>query len=626
MSEEDESKADAPVGVPCVAIHGPLRRPCIRGVLGVRPGRDAQLVARRPLAPRCGRHARGCGLRGAAHGHPAALLPCCGGRRAPVISRAPPLSADPACLFVSLLPLLRRRELTTKEKIFETFDEPMSSPLAIFIMLFLNTLILISTFCFITETMPAYRTVTASTWNGLETFCIIGFSIDFVARMLTTPDCKGFWTEFMNMVDFVAIMPFYIEMVMKQVMDDAPIPQYLRVIRVVRLARVLRIIKMTKAGKMAGVIVEIAAQAVSSLVVPAYFIYTIMLVFATGMYYAEKGDEVSCLAMDNPDVWMTKSARLHPKWGSAFIEEAGVDGTDHDQDGVIDKNADYDIDGEVTVEEAVRWVRLQYPDDDYTFKFCKEALRGGGDYGEPYEVEEDISTMTSYYMGADRLRPTAESLFGKVFGKDADDQDLSGLPEELTLGSAAYQVGKTAIGEGMNATYRCDTSISTCCYCMRTGAYVDGVMFDNVPDGYWWAVVTMTTVGYGDKYPVTWAGRSIGMITMCVATLCLAMPLTIVGTSFNTEWEDLEHKKTEIEEENNKEQRMRVHVKLEKEARSYETLLKQFAEEYKAAGSNAEKLAVVQDEKFKGVAEGLDSVQTHLADTFELFDIGLQDM
>ena len=74
MSEEDESKADAPVGVPCVAIHGPLRRPCVRGVLGVRPGRDAQLVARRPLAPRCGRHARGCGLRGAAHGHPAALL------------------------------------------------------------------------------------------------------------------------------------------------------------------------------------------------------------------------------------------------------------------------------------------------------------------------------------------------------------------------------------------------------------------------------------------------------------------------------------------------------------------------------------------------------------------------
>ena len=90
--------------------------------------------------------------------------------------------------------------------------------------------------------------------------------------------------------------------------------------------------------------------------VPAYFIYTIILVFATGIYYAEKGDEVSCLAMENPDVWMTKSARLHPKWSSAFITEPGDQGADHNLDGVNDMNADYDIDGQVTTAEAVRWV------------------------------------------------------------------------------------------------------------------------------------------------------------------------------------------------------------------------------------------------------------------------------
>ena len=50
-------------------------------------------------------------------------------------------------------------------------------------------------------------------------------------------------------------------------------------------------------------------------------------------------------------------------------------------------------------------------------------------------------------------------------------------------------------------------------------------------ESFWWAFVTMTTVGYGDYYPVTEAGRFIGMVTMAVGVAILG-----VLTSFLASW------------------------------------------------------------------------------------------
>ena len=45
---------------------------------------------------------------------------------------------------------------------------------------------------------------------------------------------------------------------------------------------------------------------------------------------------------------------------------------------------------------------------------------------------------------------------------------------------------------------------------------VDGSNIKTGGDAFWWAFVTITTVGYGDQFPVTPTGRFVGMVTMAV--------------------------------------------------------------------------------------------------------------
>ncbi|KAJ8906300.1 hypothetical protein NDN08_002793 [Rhodosorus marinus] len=62
-------------------------------------------------------------------------------------------------------------------------------------------------------------------------------------------------------------------------------------------------------------------------------------------------------------------------------------------------------------------------------------------------------------------------------------------------------------------------------------------LYQNIPVSMWWAIVTVTTVGYGDMFPVTWAGRLVAVATMVAAIVVLAFPVTILGSAFNDSYD-----------------------------------------------------------------------------------------
>jgi len=67
--------------------------------------------------------------------------------------------------------------------------------------------------------------------------------------------------------------------------------------------------------------------------------------------------------------------------------------------------------------------------------------------------------------------------------------------------------------------------------------------FESIPQAMWWCVVTFTTVGYGDKFPVTAVGQYINTFAMFLGVFFLAMPVAIIGDSFEAAWERVQFKR-----------------------------------------------------------------------------------
>lgn len=84
-------------------------------------------------------------------------------------------------------------------------------------------------------------------------------------------------------------------------------------------------------------------------------------------------------------------------------------------------------------------------------------------------------------------------------------------------------------------------SIGTIMY-MIEGSQANS-QFNNIPNSIYWAIVTMTTVGYGDITPATGLGKFLSAIVMLIGYTIIAVPTGIVSVSMMKDYRKLQNAK-----------------------------------------------------------------------------------
>ncbi|KAM9296376.1 potassium voltage-gated channel subfamily KQT member 2 isoform 5-T5 [Gastrophryne carolinensis] len=75
-------------------------------------------------------------------------------------------------------------------------------------------------------------------------------------------------------------------------------------------------------------------------------------------------------------------------------------------------------------------------------------------------------------------------------------------------------------------------------------------MFSTYADALWWGLITLTTIGYGDKYPTTWNGRLLAATFTLIGVSFFALPAGILGSGFALKVQE-QHRQKHFEKRRN---------------------------------------------------------------------------
>eukprot|EP00462_Mataza_sp_D1_P006355 CAMPEP_0175123586 /NCGR_PEP_ID=MMETSP0087-20121206/2325_1 /TAXON_ID=136419 /ORGANISM="Unknown Unknown, Strain D1" /LENGTH=466 /DNA_ID=CAMNT_0016405293 /DNA_START=122 /DNA_END=1522 /DNA_ORIENTATION=- len=168
-----------------------------------------------------------------------------------------------------------------------TLEQPDYSTTAKIVSVVIMLSIVASTFAFVASTVEDLKDTPV--WDELEKVVVSLFTIEYVLRLLACSKPIKFVFEILNIVDLLAIAPFYISLG-QSADEESEGGSTLKVIRVVRLARVFRLFKMSRYSTYMQIMGRALRRSVDAFGLLLFFVGVAVIIFSSLMYYAERGE------------------------------------------------------------------------------------------------------------------------------------------------------------------------------------------------------------------------------------------------------------------------------------------------------------------------------------------------
>nr|XP_055042291.1 potassium voltage-gated channel subfamily F member 1a [Misgurnus anguillicaudatus] len=136
--------------------------------------------------------------------------------------------------------------------LWKLMEKPESSMAARVIAIVSFVFILFSSVVMCVGTIPELQVQNADgqfvehpSLEAIETACIIWFTVEYILRFVSSSNKVRFMLSFMNIVDFLAIMPFYVVLILTHLgtamMELANVQQAVQALRIMRIARIFKL-------------------------------------------------------------------------------------------------------------------------------------------------------------------------------------------------------------------------------------------------------------------------------------------------------------------------------------------------------------------------------------------------